>query len=399
MSVFRPYLTGTNERGRKRDLGTAAVFATIALLVLNLPAAYRDGLARGIRGTVLLPVLAMQQSSADREGRFADPARLRAERDSLAVYLVGQSNLASENRRLRALLGLRERVPYSFVPAEIKRLGGLDQRGAFSLTSGARQGVQPGAAIIAAGGLVGQVRDADPNTATGIDWTHTDFRASAMTTDGESYGIVEPRTTRAGEPVLALTGTAAHTELQPGTLIVTSGQGGVYPRGIPIGQIIRTEKDEQATDWRRSYLLRPLVSPAAMDYVLVLGPLSPGRTEADLAAAWGIRAEEPKTAAPDTSNLAVQIPQQAASAPRAAAPQRRAPSLPQVQLSTQGQTPAVARQPVVTQTPRPAITTTQSPAQPPAARPQTRPRTPPLLGTPVQSPPPDTTPGPDVENR
>lgn len=337
----------------------------------------------------------MQQATADREGRFADPARLRAERDSLAVYLVGQSNLASENRRLRALLGLRERVPYSFVPAEIKRLGGLDQRGAFSLTSGARQGVQPGAAIIAAGGLVGQVRDADPSTATGIDWTHTDFRASAMTTDGETYGIVEPRTTRAGEPVLALTGTAAHTEVQPGTLIVTSGQGGVYPRGIPIGKIMQTEKDEQATDWRRSYLLRPLVSPAAMDYVLVLGPLAPGRTEADLAAAWGIRAEEPKTAPADTNRFAVQIPQQAAPAPRAAAPQRRAPpALPQVQLPAQGQTPAVARQPAVTQTPRPAVTTTQTPVQPPAARPQARPRTPTLLGTPVQSPP-DTTPGTD----
>lgn len=366
--------------------------------MLNLPDAYRDGLARAIRGTILLPVLAMQQAAADREGRFADPARLRAERDSLAVYLVGQSNLAVENRRLRALLGLRERVPYSFVPAEMKRLGGIDQRGAFFLTAGTRQGVQPGAAIIAAGGLVGQVSDSDAGISNGIDWTHTNFRASAMTTDGESYGIVEPRTTRSGEQVLALTGTAAHTGLRPGTLIVTSGQGGVYPRGIPIGRVLQTEKDEQATDWRRSYLLRPLVSPAAMDYVLVLGPLAPGRSEDDLASAWGIRAEEPKTAS-DPSSFTAQMPQQALPAPRAAAPAARpAPALPQVQIPVQSQVPAQTQAPTVTRTPaatpapRPSTTTPAraAPAPRPAARP--RPRTPPLLGTPVQQTPPDTTP-------
>ncbi|MBA2571923.1 MAG: hypothetical protein H0V06_02675 [Gemmatimonadetes bacterium] len=331
----------------------------------------------------------MQQATADREGRFADPARLRAERDSLAVYLVGQSNLASENLRLRTLLGLRERVPYSFVPAEIKRLGGIDQRGAFFLTAGARQGVQPGYTIIAAGGLVGQVRDSDPGMAHGIDWTHTDFRASAMTTDGETYGIVEPRTTRAGEQVLALTGTAAHTELRPGTLIVTSGQGGVYPRGIPIGRVLQTEKDDQATDWRRSYLLRPLVSPTAMDYVLVLGPLAPGRSEDDLASSWGIRAEEPKTT-PEPGAFPAQMPQPqpALPAPRAAAPAARpAPALPQVQLPVQSQVPAQAQAPAVTRTP--ATTPAPRPAPPPAARP--RPATPPLLGTPVPTPP-DTTP-------
>ncbi len=354
--------------------------------MLNLPDAYRDGLARAIRGTILLPVLAMQQATADREGRFADPARLRAERDSLAVYLVGQSNLAAENLRLRALLGLRERVPYSFVPAEVKRLGGIDQRGAFFLTAGRRQGVQPGYAIIAAGGLVGQVSDSDAGMSNGIDWTHTNFRASAMTTDGESYGIVEPRTTRSGEQVLALTGTAAHTELRPGTLIVTSGQGGVFPRGIPIGRVLQSEKDEQATDWRRSYLLRPLVSPTAMDYVLVLGPLAPGRSEADLASAWGIRAEEPKTA-PDTGRFAAQVPQQALPARRpTAAPS--APALPQVQLPAQSRVPVQTQVPT-TPTPRRA---TPAPATTTPAAVRPRPRGPRLLGTPVQQTPRDTTP-------
>lgn len=402
MSVFRPYLTGAGERGRKRDLGIAAGVAAVAALLLALPRPFQDGIARTIRGTVLRPAFAIQQSTVDREGRFDDPARLRAERDSLAVYLVGQANLAAENRQLRAMLGLRERLPYTFVPAEVQRLGGVT-RGAFRLAAGSRLGVQPGAAVIAAGGLVGSVRDADANTSMGIDWTHTDFRASAMTTDGETYGIVEPRTLRSGEPMLALTGTASHTALSPGTLIVTSGQGGVYPRGIPIGRVVQASEEEQAADWRRSYLIRPLVSPAAMDYVLILGPLAPGRGESDLAAAWGVRAEALKerpapvaiqalppatfqgstAASPQAQPQPQPQPQQAAAPP---------PSSPQpgtgVAAAAPGptQTPAAqAQRPVQTQPARPAA----RPVPPPVrTTPQTRPPVP-LLGTPVAPAPAD----------
>jgi rod shape-determining protein MreC len=62
---------------------------------------------------------------------------------------------------------------------------------------------------VAAGGLVGRVRNVDDNVAFGIDWMHSDFRASAMTVDGEVYGIVEPRRGPAASRCLALTGYAA----------------------------------------------------------------------------------------------------------------------------------------------------------------------------------------------
>jgi rod shape-determining protein MreC len=252
---------------------------------------YREAIAAAVRGTVLRPVLALQRGAAERETRFADPERLRAERDSLAVYLVGHATLAAENRQLRSLLGLQQRLPPSFLPAEVIRVPGRGYEGFFLVTVGQQQGLHSGAPVVAAAGLVGMVRNVDENMAMAIDWTHPDFRASAMTTDGETFGIVEPRSRGGGEPVLALTGTAFHSDLPTGTVIVTSGRGGVYPRGIPIGTVVGMEDEEAG--WRRSYLLQPFVGPGEMTHVLILGEPQTALADRDLALSWGIRPAEP----------------------------------------------------------------------------------------------------------
>jgi rod shape-determining protein MreC len=301
---------------------------------------YREALASTIRATVLRPVLALQRGAVERETRFADPERLRAERDSLAVYLVGHATLAAENRQLRSLLGLQQRLPPSFVPAEVIRVPGRGYEGFFLLTAGRQQGVHSGAPVVGAKGLVGMVRNADDNMAMAIDWTHPDFRASAMTTDGETFGIVEPRSRGAGEPLLALTGTAFHTELPNGTVVVTSGRGGVYPRGIPIGMVFGMEDEEAG--WRKSYLLQPFVGAAEMTHVLVLGEPQTALADRDLALSWGIRPPDPPPA--DTVPAAPAPPR-----PRAVLPTTPQPQ-PQV-VAPQPQQPQILGAPLQPQTP------------------------------------------------
>ena len=258
----------------------------MAVVLLLLPNVYREAIARGVRASVLRPVLALQQGAIERNTLFDDPARLRAQRDSLAAYLVGNAAIEAENRRLRELLGLRGRLPQSFVPAEIIRIPGRAAEGYFQLTAGSNQGIAAGSSIVAAEGLVGRVRELDGNIAFGIDWMHPEFRASAMTPDGQVYGIVEPRQVD-GNWLLALTGTPRHVELDEGAMILTSGHGGVFPRGIPIGRVVGQEGG--AEGWQRNYLIEPLVGPSEMTYVLVLGESQTALEGQDLALVWGIR--------------------------------------------------------------------------------------------------------------
>lgn len=296
-----------------------------------VPGAYRETIARAVRTTVLRPVLALQRGTVEREARFDDPGRLRAERDSLAALMVGQASVVAENQQLRSLLGLRQKLPPSFVPAEIVRIPGRGADGFFQLTAGEEEGVQPGAPIVGPDGLVGRVRTVDRNVAFGIDWMNPEFRASAMTMDGTVYGIAEPRTGPGGEPMLALTGTPRHVQLEPGTMIVTSGVGGVFPRGIPIGVVAEMEGRE--TSWQRNYLIEPLVGPGEMTYVLVLGAPQSTLSGADLALSWGIQG----VGEVQVDTAAAMAAQEAAAAPqRAGGGGAAAPSQPTAAPGTTG---------------------------------------------------------------
>ena len=279
---------------------------------------YKDGLGHAVRATVLRPFTAVQRGSADRQGRFADAAALRAERDSLASFLVGQATLAEENRQLRNLLGFRERLTYSFVAAEATPLAGPGSQGMMRLSAGGRDGVREGAPVITAEGLAGQVGELGTESSIMLAWTHPQFRASVMTLDGETYGVARPLENK-GETMLVFSPVAFHTAPDTGTLIVTSGEGGVYPRGIPVGKVAGGGTDPNG--WLRIYYVRPLVSPSQMGHLLVLGEPVPARSDQDLASAWGVRLSA--SARPDSAPA---LSPDAATPASPAAPARTTPA-------------------------------------------------------------------------
>lgn len=290
------YFEGTR-KGKRRDAAIVAGLVLLALFLFALPAAYQAPIRQAVRGTALQPFFAMQSQMVERRGRTVDVRQLRTERDSLAAVVAAQATLAEENRRLLALLGLRARAEHRMTPARVLRLGVSGAESSFMLDVGEADGVQVGSPVLASGGLVGVVWEVDGRTAQAIDWTHPDFRASAMTRDGEAYGLIEPRRGEfREEDMLVLTGAPFHSDIRPGTQIVTSGRGGVYPRGIPLGVVVGIE--EADTGWRKSYLVRPTVRPEAATFVLV-GVRQDQGGEADLSPLWHVPAPPDTLQAPD----------------------------------------------------------------------------------------------------
>lgn len=246
----------------------SGALALFALVLFLLPSAYQRPIQHVLRDTALRPFLIAQATLASKRASSVDVHELRAQRDSLVALVSAEATLGEENLRLRALLGLRGRAGASFISAEVLKIGVGGAESTFMLNVGSKQGVTIGSPVIAPEGLLGMVMDVQDNISQAIDWTHPDFRASAMTVDGQAYGIVEPRRGRyREEDVLALTGAPFHTDLHPGTPVVTSGRGEVYPRGIPIGVVLGIE--EADTGWRKSYLIRPSVRPEGTTHVLV----------------------------------------------------------------------------------------------------------------------------------
>jgi rod shape-determining protein MreC len=273
-----------SRRSRRRDAAIAAGILLLALFAYLLPPAYQQPIRESMRRTVLRPFLVAQERLAARRARTVDISQVRAQRDSLAALVAAQTTLSEENRRLRDLMGLGARAGDQFITAQVLRLGLTGAESTFMLDVGAEQGVAVGSPVIAAEGLVGVVWEVDARAAQAIEWTNPEFRVSAMTADGDAYGIVEARQGRfREEDLLVLTGAPFHSDIRPGRLIVTSGRGDLYPRGIPIGTVLGIE--EADTGWRKSYLIRPAVRPEAVLHALVGVATQP---ESDLTALWNM---------------------------------------------------------------------------------------------------------------
>ncbi len=213
---------------------------------------------------------------------------LRVERDSLSANLLALRNVEEENLRLRSLMQLSERVGVRFTPANLypaRRSGEIVAR-SFRLDVGRRDRVTTDAPVVAPEGLIGVVRHSSTGQALGDYWTHPDFRVSAMTVDGNVFGIISPAE---ASLLMELDGAPYQVELAPGTELVTSGMGGVFPRGIPIGKVISV-RGEQA-GWTKSYLVQPLVYPESVREVMVLVERETGEETED---AWSWPASEEK---------------------------------------------------------------------------------------------------------
>jgi len=174
-------------------------------------------------------------------------------------------------------LGLGARLGTGYVSAEVLHQAEPTSPLTLVVSAGRHQGVTPLSPVVAPGGLVGVIGTVDAQTSTVLTWAHPDFRASAMAADGSVYGIVGPLGAAAapGVWVLGLQGVPYRQVVADGTPIVTSGLGGVFPRGIPIGTVVGVAGE--AGGWERTYRVRPGVHPAAASHVLILGTGRPLR--------------------------------------------------------------------------------------------------------------------------
>jgi len=277
-------------KGKRRDVAVGAGLLLVGIFLFFLPASYQAPVRQAVRGTALRPFIALQTGMVARRARSLDLQTLRAERDSLAAIVAAQLTLHEENQRLRALLGLRARAEPGFRPAQVIRLGTAGSESSFLIDIGSEDGVVVGSPVLAADGLLGLVWEVDRHSAHVIDWSHPDFRASAMSADGAVYGLVEPRRgSFREEDLLAMTGAPFHSDIKPGTRLVTTGRGTIYARGIPLGVVVGVE--EVDTGWRKSYLVRPAARPEAAMHVLV-GVRKDLGGEGDLTPLWPVGSPE-----------------------------------------------------------------------------------------------------------
>lgn len=166
--------------------------------------------------------------------------------------LARLQSAADENARLRGLLGAVERGQLDVQLAPILNIDLDPTRQRLVLGAGSNAGVRMGQVVIDAGGVLGQIIEVKPFTSTVLLLTDPDHAIPASVARNGVRLVVYGRGGR-----LELANIPLSSDVKVGDSVVTSGLGGRFPAGFPIGTIAALRPDDS-----RAFLIGEL-SPAA----------------------------------------------------------------------------------------------------------------------------------------
>ncbi len=252
----------------RRDTVMFGVCVALSLVALFSPAAWGMGIAATLRQSVLAPLVWLQvRAEEDKTSRVRLRA-ITAQRDSASYLAQGLPSLLAENERLRQLLTLSHRLASPYVAAEVLHQSQATDGRTLLLSAGSRDGVAAFDPVVAPEGLIGVVLNAAERTSVVMTWAHPEFRVSAFTVTGNAAGVVAPSPSGAGESALEFRGVPYRDSVPVGTLVLSSGLGGVYPKGIPVGTVTGVVREQAG--WERVYRLLPTANPGSAAHVLIL---------------------------------------------------------------------------------------------------------------------------------
>ena len=192
----------------------------------------------------------VRESLATRARIESDNVRLAADNLVLRLRQMRYESLEQENQRLRAARESSARVVQRSMVAEIVRVDLDPFRQRVLVNKGSLAGVFRGQAALDANGVFGQVTRVGPLSAEVILISDPEH-AIPVQVNRTGARTIALGTGRSG--LLSLPYLSQKTDVNVGDLLVSSGLGGVYPPGYPVGKITSVERDPS----------KPLLSIAA----------------------------------------------------------------------------------------------------------------------------------------
>jgi rod shape-determining protein MreC len=258
VAVLTDYLS---RRGEVLVL-VCVIVASVTLMLLS--SSDKDAVARVVSDTALTPV---QAALSGVEG----VAGLRTENDSLRAQLARRTLEVAEleerdreSQRLRELLGFRDAVGHRLVAAKVIAREASRTGRDLKIDVGSRDGVRKDQAVITPAGLVGKVTVVEPSSSFVRPLLAANCRVSARLSRTRTDGILSWRE----DLGLHLGFLPVRAEVAAGDEVISSGLGGVFPRGIVIGHVSRTMQDEN--DGTLRALVEPTVDFSSLEELFVV---------------------------------------------------------------------------------------------------------------------------------
>jgi rod shape-determining protein MreC len=195
-------------------------------------------------------------------------SRLQIENQSLHIELSNQKSLESELAHLKEMLQIKAKLPHQAKIAHIIAHDPSTWNKSFVIDLGSEDGVQIDSPVISEQGIVGRVLDVTPNHSRVLLLSDKESSISGIDQRSRVTGIV----LGTSRNELRYGYVSSNEDIQNDDLIVSSGLGGIYPKGYLIGTVVSKTQSENGLN--ADIRLIPSVDFAALDYVFVLPPIS-----------------------------------------------------------------------------------------------------------------------------
>jgi rod shape-determining protein MreC len=194
---------------------------------------------------------------------------LRAENDELRQNSVDTTEILAENARLRAMLDYKKSAPqFDFVAAAVVARDPGTWTSIIVINRGTAQGITKDMPVVTPQGLVGNVVQAyansakvqlilDPRSAVGALVQRPESRVAAIV-EGNGAKPLSPR----------MVNIARDADVINGDKIITSGFGGIYPKGLVVGEVVDVVNEEGGL--LKYAVLKPAVDFDRLEEVFVI---------------------------------------------------------------------------------------------------------------------------------
>ncbi len=222
----------------------ASTVVAVVLVAAAIGLARSGGVGEGIRRFIVAPFVFVT-SPVGRAVRglwgvgsvWSENRSLKTEVARLHVLETSAPILMAENLRYRELLGFQERSAFRMVAAHVIARSADCDGGDVVLDAGTSRGLAPGQTVISLTGLAGRVVRADSHQAIVRTLGSEDSPVSVYDERSRETGIVA---WRAGTtPRFMLDDVPARADVQIGDMLLSTGYGGRFPRGIRVGRVTR----------------------------------------------------------------------------------------------------------------------------------------------------------------
>ena len=181
-----------------------------------------------------------------------------------------------ENERLRVLTGLVQTNPtFHYDVAEVIARSPGEWATTISIDKGTLAGVEKNDLVVTAEGMVGYVSLAAPTYSEVTTLLDTNMMAGALVTRTRESGVAQGDFELMGEGMLRLSYLGKDSDVVIGDTIQTSGEGGIFPKGVMIGTVERVMIEESGLN--NYAVLRPFVDPANVRNVYVITDVTEGQ--------------------------------------------------------------------------------------------------------------------------